>query len=390
LVMVALVLLGALGGVSLVAPPDGPLGMATAQALQVNDLEAQRQDIHARSRALRRKRDENLRRAQQMNYSIVRNQMALEASQMTLGHYQRRLNETQDTLGILSSSIDKTLGDTIRLSHYAGKRLREMYTGEPLSLLEMLLETQDVALLMDRIYYRQRIVAQDRKLLTELKVKTEILRRQKSQMAQQKKQYDTLVVQIHGQTQRISQQIQVDSVLRDKYKRDARFYEQAERELLAESDRIRRQIMALIRASQQQGGPVRASTGRFMWPIRGPITSGYGYRHHPIHRKRLMHTGLDIAGPNGGAVRAADGGRVIYAGWRGGYGKAIIINHGNYQGQNITTLYGHLSAIYVGQGQEVSRGQSIGAEGSTGYSTGPHLHFEVRINGGTVDPRGYL
>ena len=335
--------------------PTQHLGISTptANAVKVNDLKAKEKTISARRQALRRKKNQNLRRARQMNQSIVKNQMALETSQLTLHHYKRRLDQAQDSLQILSSSIDRTLGDTMRLTHYAQKRLREIYMGESMSLIEMLFESQDISLLMDRVYYRQKIVSQDKKLLTELKVKTEVLRRQKSQLAQQKTQYDYLVTQVDGHTKRISSQISVNRRLRDKYKRDARYYEKAERELLAESYRIRRQIQSMISTSDKKGGPKRASSGRLSWPVRGRITSNYGYRFHPIHRKRIMHTGLDIAAPNGTTIRAADGGRVIHAGWRGGYGKAVIINHGRYKGKNLTTLYGHLSRISVRKGATV-------------------------------------
>lgn len=121
-------------------------------------------------------------------------------------------------------------------------------------------------------------------------------------------------------------------------------------------------------------------TGRFGWPVRGLITSRYG------RRWREFHTGLDIAVPRGTGVKAADGGVVSFAGWNGGYGLCVMIKHGNgYQ-----TLYGHMSKLNVRSGQKVSKGQKIGSSGSTGRSTGPHVHFEVRKNGSNVNPSKYL
>jgi murein DD-endopeptidase MepM/ murein hydrolase activator NlpD len=107
---------------------------------------------------------------------------------------------------------------------------------------------------------------------------------------------------------------------------------------------------------------------------------------HPILGYRRFHSGLDFAASYGSTIRAADSGTVIFAGWYGGYGKAVIINHG----KSITTLYGHTSELYVVEGQTVQRGQAIAAVGSTGLSTGPHLHFEVRRDGTPVDPMGFL
>lgn len=121
-------------------------------------------------------------------------------------------------------------------------------------------------------------------------------------------------------------------------------------------------------------------SGRFGWPMRGVITSRYG------RRSWEFHYGIDIAAPRGTTVVAADGGVVSYAGWYSGYGYCVMINHGNgYQ-----TLYGHLSKISVKVGQRVSKGQKIGNCGSTGRSTGPHVHFEVRKNGTRVNPSNYL
>ncbi|HTA39450.1 MAG TPA: peptidoglycan DD-metalloendopeptidase family protein [Candidatus Acidoferrales bacterium] len=126
------------------------------------------------------------------------------------------------------------------------------------------------------------------------------------------------------------------------------------------------------------GGPV----GTFSWPVTGTITSPFGWRSNPFGGSPDFHPGLDIAAPSGTTVTAAAGGTVIMAQWYGGYGNYISIDHGG----GYSTGYGHLSAIYVANGQTVSRGQAIGAVGSTGASTGPHLHFEVRINGKAVDP----
>lgn len=128
------------------------------------------------------------------------------------------------------------------------------------------------------------------------------------------------------------------------------------------------------------------SSHGFQWPLSAPITSGYGYRVHPIHGTRRLHKGIDLAASSGSAIAASKGGTVISAGWLGGYGNAVVISHGN----GLTTLYGHQSKIAVTVGQSVGRGEVIGYVGSTGQSTGPHLHFEIRSNGAPVNPRPYL
>ena len=130
------------------------------------------------------------------------------------------------------------------------------------------------------------------------------------------------------------------------------------------------------------GGESSGGSGMFSWPVTGTITSPFGWRSNPFGGAPEFHQGLDIAAPMGTTVTAAAGGTVIMAQWYGGYGNYILIDHGG----GYSTGYGHLSAIYVAAGQSVQRGQAIGAVGSTGQSTGPHLHFEVRIAGKPVDP----
>jgi len=124
----------------------------------------------------------------------------------------------------------------------------------------------------------------------------------------------------------------------------------------------------------------------FSWPVSGPITSPFGMRADPFGHGFRKHSGIDIGAPMSATITAAAAGRVIMSHWYGGYGNAIIIDHGGHT----STLYGHCSQIFVSEGQDVQRGQAIGAVGSTGNSTGPHLHFEVRVNGVPVDPIGRL
>jgi murein DD-endopeptidase MepM/ murein hydrolase activator NlpD len=125
---------------------------------------------------------------------------------------------------------------------------------------------------------------------------------------------------------------------------------------------------------------------RFHMPVAGHVTDGYGWRNHPVWRKRLFHAGVDIAACTGSPITAALPGQVVYAGWRSGYGKLIIIRHAN----GLSTRYGHCSSFTVRRGQMVRAGQMIGRVGSTGVATGPHLHFEIRRNGKTLNPHTLL
>lgn len=132
--------------------------------------------------------------------------------------------------------------------------------------------------------------------------------------------------------------------------------------------------------------PRAVSEAGFIAPVAGPPGSGFGMRVHPITGERRIHTGLDFPAPTGTPILAVAPGLVEHAGPRGGYGNLVILNHGG----GISTYYAHQSAVAVVEGQQVLQGQTIGTVGSTGTSTGPHLHFEVRIDGEPVDPEPFL
>ena len=159
---------------------------------------------------------------------------------------------------------------------------------------------------------------------------------------------------------------------------DAALHRRQEEQLLAES----RRLSGFIGGWGGGGG----GTGSMIRPVDGPVTSPFGYRIHPILGYRRMHTGVDFGVPYGAPIRAADSGTVISATWMGGYGNVTIINHGG----GLSTLYAHQSRFAAGSGASVGRGQVIGYVGSTGLSTGPHLHFEVRRNGIPVNPLSYI
>ena len=134
--------------------------------------------------------------------------------------------------------------------------------------------------------------------------------------------------------------------------------------------------------------PIEALQNPVAWrlPARGRLSSRYGMRRHPTTGRHKLHTGHDIAAPHGSPIRAARAGRVLWAGWKKAYGNTVIVDVGG----GMTTLYGHASRLHVSPGQPVKAGEMIGQVGSTGFSTGPHLHFEIRKNGRPVNPSGYL
>jgi len=145
-------------------------------------------------------------------------------------------------------------------------------------------------------------------------------------------------------------------------------------------------LSQLIRNAQRGQRVIQGVGGYLKWPVSGPITCPFGWRIHPVYGYRSFHTGIDIGVPTGTTVKAARYGRVIYTGWNGAYGLVVILDHGN----SLATMYAHLSRVFVSAGQRVGTLQAIAASGNTGTSTGPHLHFQVEVQGTPVNPMGWL
>jgi murein DD-endopeptidase MepM/ murein hydrolase activator NlpD len=369
----------------------GLLGVSSLPALaetkqeKVERLKHKQEVLASKKQSIHWKRKELYKKAKYYENRWLQKQQELGKTERQLSFQESVRQRTQLSVGGLGQQLDKTLTETTKLTARAGRRIRSMYMGQQVGLIDLLLNAENFAAFLDRKYYMQKIAQQDKALLSQLRDKTVQLNQQKRRLDLELLHQRQAIAEINGLRSVLSSQAREEASLRSKYLSDARYYARLENELLRESARVTSNIRALL-ARPQYKTPIKQSTGRFIWPMRGPLTSHFGYRYHPIHRYRARHTGIDISRPTGTPIVAADGGRVIAAGWQQGYGKAVVILHG----RGLATLYGHMSRISVSVGQSVSQGQHIGACGSTGYSTGSHLHFEVRVGGSPVNPLGYL
>jgi len=270
-------------------------------------------------------------------------------------------------------------------------RLVELYETADTSELDVILQSNSLSDLIEQIDYFHTIGDADKQLADHLQLLSNQMRvarmitaATKSDVAdatavlareteRQRAARDALVVRQNALAAARSNQRSLLASVRSARQKDE--------EDLAQMQAASAAIAAKIRAHQSSSGSSGdgTSSNGLIWPVNGPITSGFGWRWG------RMHEGIDIGVPCGTPIHAAASGTVIYSGWMDGYGNFVVIDHGN----GLATAYGHQSAIYV-SGGSVSQGQSIGAVGSTGNSTGCHLHFEVRVNGNPVDPLGYL
>jgi murein DD-endopeptidase MepM/ murein hydrolase activator NlpD len=273
------------------------------------------------------------------------------------------------------------------------ERLVGLYEQPETDTLSLLLSSASFSDLLDAVDYLRRIAREDRRIADEVSAAKARVRAQRVQTRTTRNRHrqETRVVALRvGQVRALSDRLAASKhglvaaqVAREQ---DLTALTSRERGELAEmeslqavSSTLAAKIQAAEAATGSTGGGSPSAAG-LVWPVLGPVTSPFGVRWG------RMHEGIDIAAPSGTAIRAAAAGTVIYAGWLGGYGNLVVIDHGN----GLATAYGHQSSLAAGSGQAVAQGQVIGYVGSTGHSTGPHLHFEVRVNGVPVDPLGYL
>lgn len=295
-----------------------------------------------------------------------------------------KIAAAQQEIGVAAKELAKAEERLDERTEILHKRLQSIYTEGQVSYLEVLFQATSFTDFLTRLDMMERIADQDLYLVEELAAQQEQIAAKKARLEKNKKQLVLLQERTRIRQTYLASRATEKKELLSKLKTDRAACEKALNELEATS----RQLTQIIQQAQSPGTN-NQSTGRFIWPVPGysTITSDYGMRFHPILHRNKMHTGIDIGGaPSGARIVAADGGTVIYRGWLGGYGNVVIIDHG----KSYSTLYAHLSSFAVSKGQQVSQGQKIGGIGSTGWSTGPHLHFEVRINGVHQNPRNYL
>ena len=319
---------------------------------------------------------------------------------------QGALDETVERMEENSLKLLETQRDYEKKHAVLEKRVRDIYINGQISYVDVLFGAQDFSDFLTRMDLLKRVIAQDSDLVgAVLDYQNEIIEIGKQLEADKRIQEDL------AKKAELAKNIKLEKVARqqaliDRMNNDKEVYDRQYDEMMAasaevtkliEQKRYQEQVAAMqaerARQAQQQStyqdnGQVVESFGGggMIWPVSGEITSPFGWRTHPIFGTQRFHSGLDIGADYGVPIVAAQSGVVIEAGWIGGYGNTVMIDHGG----GIVSLYGHNQSLAVDVGQTVSQGQVISYCGSTGNSTGPHCHFEVRLNGEPVSPYDYL
>ena len=350
-----------------------------------DDLEDQLADLQRQAEEQQAKTNEASAKVESVSERLRQIQEELRVATAEYKEVKGQLDSVEDKISDNTELLQKTEADLKVKNKKLQQRVRDIYINGQISYVDVLFGAKDFADLMTRMDVLKRIIKHDYDLIMKVKEEKATVENTRVQLEKDKAEAEVLVADAQAKRAKVEDKESEQQVLLDQaiYDRDTseRMYE----EIMAASQEVANMIRRSHMSSAGYSG-APAGAGGMIWPISGPITSEFGWRTHPIFGTARFHSGLDIGGDYGMPIYAAASGTVIYAGWISGYGNAVIIDHGG----GVTTLYGHNDSLNVSEGENVAQGQVIAMCGSTGNSTGPHCHFEVRENGEPVSPYGYL
>ncbi len=381
-----------------------------AQAVSLSELDAQIAAEERRQKEIDRKIEEYRNSIRQMDKKadglidrIDRSKQDAKKAEQDILVLEAHVARLQKSIGILNEEMSRTRNRINDLALQLKYRLIDIYKYGGTEELQLIFASGSAHEVLNSIYLLDRMAKHDQFLIEQLQgKKREIalsqqtledhrdrLKEQSQSLGQERQKYNAIVRQSN-------------TFLND-VRRQKALAEKAAREMEAAQKAVGETIMTLIRQKKEREEADRkAGRGRqavnylegrgsvFDWPLRGPISSPFGTRVHPVFKTKSFHSGLDIAAPKGTSIRAGAPGEVLFVGWMRGYGQVVIVDHGQLKGQDYSTVYAHMSSTAVREGARVSAGTVVGAVGNTGTATGYHLHFEVRIGSTAKNPLDYL
>ncbi len=316
-------------------------------------------------------------------------QQQLDRAQSSLDRQKDELLQVRDRLEVARDRLARLRSELATARKLLAARLVEIYKSDTPDALTVVLESDGFSDLLERAEFLQRISDQDRKITDRVRGLRDLAQGQAVQLAKLEEREQLAAERIlaqrdqiaSAQNQLVSSRDQLASARADKRGALAQVRDQKQgaMEDLASLQAEQARVAGALQ-SAPPGGPIKHGSGQLIWPVNGPVVSPFGMRWG------RLHAGVDIAVPSGTPIHAADSGTVVLMGWVGGYGNYTCIQHT----ATMSTCYAHQQSFATSNGASVTQGQVIGYTDCTGHCFGPHLHFEVRINGSPVDPMGYL
>jgi murein DD-endopeptidase MepM/ murein hydrolase activator NlpD len=364
-----------------------PVAPLSADSLenQLEQIKKEKEETQQKIKEAKQKEQEYLGQVNKVEGELLTSLNQLNDLNANLTEVKSNIDKTTIDLAVKENELTEINKELEEKSKILNSRIASIYKNGNSNFLDVIFKAQSFTELLSKLKLMNLLADQDALIIDEIKdKKSATLSVQQSIMELQKKQneqkasLEKLVTEAESKKTEISGILDEKKSLLSDAKADKNALIAMEAQLTAKENEIQRILESLRYGS--------APNGRLQWPTAGKLTSGFGYRNHPIFGGSRLHSGIDLAAPIGTPIVAADGGEVLQASYSSGYGYSILIYHGG----GFATFYAHMSGFAVGQGQMVKRGQVIGYVGTTGWTTGPHLHFEVRINGVAQNPLGYL
>ncbi len=355
--------------------------------VHADDLDNTKKQLNDVNRVLNQQQQQ-LNQTQKVERGIIGQIENLEknikTTENSLEETKSKINNLQVKIDVAKKEIEEREKNLLVKTQLLSDRLVYIFEDGDVSYLEVLLSSTDFNDFLTRYELLNAIVSNDMDLIESIKKEQSNLKMIQSELEVNAQELENNRI---GQ-KNMKEELDLRKAEKEKMLSSVQKEKEKYQEAIDELERTSRDLEQMIRKAQGNSSGGKQGTGSLTWPTPGysTITSPYGMRFHPILKERRMHTGVDIGAPNSAKIVAADDGVVISSGWMGGYGQTIIIDHG----KGISTLYAHQSVLIAKEGESVTKGEMIGKVGSTGWSTGPHLHFEVRINGNPTDPMAYL
>ncbi len=322
-------------------------------------------------------------KGEQMEKQIQQFTKDISTAEIDLKNRQDAYAKSQEDVTKIKADVEAKQTELNGRQDTLSKRVRSIYEEGQMSYLEVVFQSTDISDFISRVEYMSCLVGNDQDILSDIRIQKKDLDEKKQQLIAKMDEAKDLQQQAEAAKVSLNDKKSKKEIALARNKQD-------QDDMITQIDKLEKdskELEAKIRELQKKnkGGVVGSI---IVWPTPGywTITSPFGYRVHPITHKYKLHTGVDIGAPYGAEIDAAGDGEVIFSGWYGAYGNAVIIDHGN----GLSSLYGHMSSVAVSVDQKVNAGQKIGNVGTTGWSTGPHLHFEVRKNGEPTTPMAYF
>lgn len=359
------------------AEDEGKTNEETDLQTQQKELQEQISNANGELENVQGEISENLQQIQKLDEKITNSNQELEELNQKIIELQTSINEVEEKLKIAEENYKKQ-------KNVLEARLVAIYEAGDVQYLDVILKSRNISEFLSNYFLITELATYDTQLLEEMEQKKSDIELSKKKLDKSKEQLATMK---HNQT-RTARILENTKTVRENHTSKLSDKEKEVQAQIDEQTARYAEINSEILALAMQQIDTKYIGGELAWPVPGytRVSSKYGMRYHPILHINKLHTGVDISAPRGANFIAANDGIVTKAGWNTAYGNMVIIDHGG----GVSTLYAHGDEILVQVGQIVKRGDSILKVGSTGYSTGPHAHFEVRLNGVVTDPMPYI